>query len=46
MNGDWIEIFTADYCDESYTDSKTKIESGWIKWRQGNKLLIEYYITD
>jgi len=46
MNGDWIEIFTADYCDESYTDSKTKIESGWIKWRQGNKLIIEYYITD
>lgn len=44
MNGDWIEIFTADYCDESYTKSKTKIKSGWIKWRQGNKLMIEYYI--
>jgi hypothetical protein len=45
MNGDWIEIYTAEYCDESYTDSKTKIKSGWIKWRQGNKLLIEYHIT-
>lgn len=45
MKGDWIEIFTADYCDESYTDSKTKIKSGWIKWRQGNKLLIEYFTT-
>lgn len=45
MKGDWIEIFTADYCDESYTDSKTKIKSGWIKWREGNKLLIEYSIT-
>ena len=45
MDGDWIEIFTADYCDESYTDSKIKIKSGWIKWRQGNKLLIEYRIT-
>jgi hypothetical protein len=45
MDGDWIEIFTADYCDESYTNSKTKIQSGWIKWRQGNKLLIEYYTT-
>jgi hypothetical protein len=45
MKGDWVEIFTADYCDDSYTDSKTKIKSGWIKWRQGNKLLIEYFIT-
>jgi len=45
MKGDWIEIFTADYCDESYTESKTKIKSGWIKWRQGNKLLIEYFTT-
>jgi hypothetical protein len=45
MKGDWIEIFTADYCDESYTDGKTKIKSGWIKWRQRNKLLIEYFTT-
>ena len=45
MKGDWIEIFTAEYCDESYTDSKTKIKSGWIKWRQGNKILIEYFTT-
>jgi hypothetical protein len=45
MKGDWIEIFSADYCDESYTDSKTKIKSGWIKWRQGNRLLIEYFTT-
>jgi hypothetical protein len=45
MKGDWIEIFTADYCDESYTDSKTKVKSGWIKWRQGSKLLIDYFTT-
>ncbi|MGZ9675643.1 hypothetical protein [Flavobacterium sp. GNP001] len=45
IKGDWIEIFTADYCDESYTESETKIKSGWIKWRQGNKLLIEYFTT-
>jgi len=43
MKGDWIEIFTADYCDKSYTDSNAKIKSGWIKWRQGNKLLIDYF---
>lgn len=45
MRGDWIEIFTADYCEDGYTESKTKIKSGWIKWKQGNTLLIEYFIT-
>jgi len=43
MKGDWIEIFTADYCDED--SGKPKIKSGWIQWKQGNKLLIEYYLT-
>jgi len=45
MKGEWIEIFTSEYCDESYTDSKTIIKSGWIKWRKGNELLIEYFIS-
>jgi hypothetical protein len=45
MKGDWIEISTPDYCDEDYTDSKTPIKSGWIKWRTGNKLLINYFPT-
>lgn len=45
MKGDWIEVFTADYCEDGYTDSKTKIKSGWIKWKHGNTLLIEYYST-
>jgi hypothetical protein len=45
LKGAWIEIFSADYCDEDYTDSKTPIKSGWIKWRTGNKLLINYFIT-
>jgi len=44
MNGDWIEIFTADYCEESNTE--TRIKSGWIKWRQGNDLLIVYSLSD
>lgn len=43
MKGAWIEIFTADSCDEP--DKNPKIKSGWIKWRQGNKLLIDYFIT-
>ncbi len=45
VKGDWIEIFTANYCDEDNSKSKTKIKSGWIKWREKNKLLIEYYTT-
>ena len=45
MKGDWIEITTPDYCDENFTDSKTPIKSGWIKWRQGNKLIIDYFTT-
>jgi len=45
MQGDWIEIFSPTYCVNGYTDSKTKIKSGWIKWRQGNNLLIEFFIT-
>jgi len=45
MKGEWIEIFTTDLCDDEDTKSKTKIKSGWIKWRDGNKLLINYFIT-
>lgn len=45
MKGDWIEITTPDYCDENFTYSKTPIKSGWIKWRQGDKLTINYFTT-
>lgn len=45
MKGDWIEIFTPEYCDESHNNSMKKIESGWIKWREGNKLLIDYFTS-
>lgn len=41
LKGDWIEILTADDCDIKFI--KTKLESGWIKWREGDKLLIDYY---
>ena len=43
LRGEWIEIFTADHCDEAKT--VIKIKSGWVKWRQGNELLINYYPT-
>ncbi|MDC6407069.1 MULTISPECIES: hypothetical protein [Maribacter] len=45
MKDDWIEIMTPDYCDEDYTDSNTPLKSGWIKWRNGNELLINYFTT-
>jgi len=43
LKGDWIEINSTDHCDEGI--SKTKIDSGWIRWRDGEKLLIVYYST-
>lgn len=45
LRGDWIEIFPADYCDGSFSNNKIAAKSGWIKWRTGNKLLIDYFIT-
>lgn len=45
MKGDWIEIATPDYCDENFTDSKQSIKSGWIKWRQEDQLVINYFTT-
>ena len=43
LKGDWIEIFTTDNCEEG--KNKTEIKSGWIRWKQGDKLLIKYYPT-
>lgn len=41
IQGDWIEISSADYCD----DVQTPIQSGWIKWRNKDQLLITYFLT-
>ncbi len=47
MKGEWIEIFTSDFCKSGYGDSKTtEIQSGWIKWKNGNTLLIDYRLAD
>lgn len=45
MKGDWIEIFNSENCDDDEVNSKEKISSGWIKWRDQNNLLIIYYPT-
>ena len=45
MKGDWIEIFTSYNCEHSNSKNRTEIKSGWIKWRDGNNLLIEYFLT-
>jgi hypothetical protein len=43
LQGDWIEIFTPNYCDEK--GETIEIQSGWIKWKQGDELVIHYYPT-
>ncbi|CAN5154023.1 hypothetical protein BH09BAC3_BH09BAC3_16820 [soil metagenome] len=42
MRGDWVEIFSSDECD---TKKRTEIKSAWIKWKEGDKILIEYSTT-
>jgi hypothetical protein len=42
MSGNWIEIFTPDYCND---EIENPIKNGWIKWREGNKILINYHST-
>lgn len=41
MEGDWIEIKRPEYCSES----EEKFESGWIRWRDKNQLIINYFTT-
>jgi hypothetical protein len=43
LKGNWIEIISTDHCNDG--NSKTKIITGWIKWREGDNLLINYYTT-
>ena len=47
MKGEWIEIFTSDFCKSGYGENKkTILKSGWIKWKNGNTLLIDYRLAD
>ena len=39
MKGEWIEVETAEHCKTQ------KNISGWIRWKDGNKILINYYTT-
>ncbi len=41
MRGDWIQIFSAEHCEED----GGKLKSGWIKWKEGNTLLVDYFLT-
>ena len=43
VKGNWIEITTPPYCLESFPEYRTPIESGWIKWRNGNELIINCF---
>jgi hypothetical protein len=42
MKGNWIEIFTPNHCIDEIGNP---IRAGWIKWKEGNKLLINYHST-
>lgn len=47
MKGDWIKIFTSDFCKSGYGENEgTILQSGWIKWKSGNTLLIKYSFAD
>jgi hypothetical protein len=43
ISGDWMKISTPIYADSD--DIKIRIQAGWIRWRDGNKILITYYPT-
>jgi len=42
MKGDWIEIYSSDECN---SEDRTEIKSAWIKWKEGEKILISYNTT-
>ncbi|MEO8073501.1 MAG: hypothetical protein ABI686_09655 [Acidobacteriota bacterium] len=47
MKGEWIEVFTSDFCRSGYADNnKTIVKSGWLKWKNANTLLINYLLAD
>ena len=41
MSGDWIQVRQAGHCE----GTDRSFRSGWLRWRRGNSLLIEYFIT-
>lgn len=43
IKGDWIRIKTNEKLD--CNEHPSPIKSGWIKWRQNNKLTIEFFLT-
>ena len=40
MNGDWIEIESQDRCDDDESKSNALKKPGWIKWKDGDKWII------
>lgn len=45
IKGDWIEIYTPDYCSDIHGGDTGVLKSGWIKWRHDGELLITYHLT-
>ncbi len=45
VQGDWIEIFTHELCADVHPEIRKPLQSGWIRWRRGAILLIEYFLA-
>ena len=43
LTADWIEIYTP--TNTCRPDIQTQIKSGWIKWKEGNRMMVDYYTT-
>jgi hypothetical protein len=44
MRGEWIEVYTDDRCDDG-ADKPTRVKSGWIRWRNGDEILVSFHPT-
>jgi hypothetical protein len=43
LSGDWIEIYTP--TNGCRPDLQTQVKSGWIKWKVGDRMMVDYYTT-
>lgn len=43
VKGDWIRLRTNETLE--CNEHPTPIKSGWIKWREANKLMINFFLT-
>lgn len=42
IKGDWLEVAASGKCGRTTGDGD--LESGWIRWRKGNRIQVQYYL--